>query len=81
MAGLEHLRRKYPVIREVRGMGLMVACTLAEERGVEIVRKCLEAGLLINSIQGKILRFIPPLIVKDSDIRKALKILETVLQS
>lgn len=79
MAGLEKLRQKHPIIGEVRGMGLMVAATLHEERGPEIVKKCLEGGLLINSIQGKILRFVPPLIITDADIKKALKILEGVL--
>ncbi|MDO8520200.1 MAG: aspartate aminotransferase family protein, partial [Deltaproteobacteria bacterium] len=62
LKGLEGLKRKYPVIREVRGMGLMVACTLASEVGGEIVSKALARGLLINAIQGKILRFIPPLV-------------------
>ena len=81
MAGLRKMGQKYPVMGEVRGKGLMVAVPLKEPRGAEIVKKCLEGGLLINSIQGKILRFVPPLVISDADIKKALKILEGALSA
>ena len=60
-------------------MGLMVAIELNEARGKEIVQKCLEKGLIINTIQNKILRFVPPLIVETTHIDEALDILNQVL--
>lgn len=79
LKGLLKLKNKFPIIKEVRGLGLMVACELSQNVGKEIVTRCLEKGLLINTIQGKILRFVPPLIIGPKEIELALKILEEAL--
>ncbi len=53
---LEGLKEKYPEkIVEVRGLGLMVGMELKEE-GQEIVKKCVEEGVLINCAAKKILQ-------------------------
>ncbi|MCD6093540.1 MAG: aspartate aminotransferase family protein [Candidatus Omnitrophica bacterium] len=75
---LEGLKKKYSFIKEVRGKGLMWAVELSIEGG-EIVRACLEKGLLINCTQDKILRIMPPLVIKKKDIDKGLGILDEVL--
>lgn len=77
---LNKIKNRFPEkIREVRGLGLICAITLNWAKGPEVVGKCLEEGLLINSIQGNVLRFVPPLIIKDSEIKKGVGILESVL--
>jgi len=76
---LEDLKKKYPVIAQIKGKGLMIGIELTREGGT-IVNKCLEEGLLINCTQEKILRLMPPLGVKKKQINKALKILENCLQ-
>ena len=79
VAQLQKLQKKVDIIKEVRGLGLMIGCELNRTVGAEVVKNCLEEGLLINSIQGKILRFVPPLIITKGDVNRAVKILDRVL--
>jgi len=44
--------------------------------GADIVRSCMEKGLLINCTNGNVLRFVPPLIITESDVDKAVEILD-----
>ncbi|MDI6757565.1 MAG: aspartate aminotransferase family protein [Endomicrobiia bacterium] len=76
---LEVLKKKHPsLIKEVRGLGLMVGAELFRPGG-DIVAECLKRGLLINCTQDKVLRFLPPLIVERRDIDEAVSILDEVL--
>jgi acetylornithine/N-succinyldiaminopimelate aminotransferase len=76
---LETLREKHNVVKEIRGKGLMLGCELDLEDASGIVLKALEKGLLINSVSHNVLRFVPPLIVKEEEIDEALQILDNVL--
>jgi len=78
IAGLKKLQAKFPMITEVRGIGLIIGAQL-DKPGAEIVKQCMDNGLLINCANQTTLRFVPPLIVTKEDIDKALAILETVL--
>jgi len=79
-AQLEGLKEKYPIhIKEVRGIGLMVGMEL-EKEGQEIVKKCLEEGVLINCVAKKVLRFLPPLIVEKKDIDYLISILDKIFE-
>lgn len=76
--GLERLRDKHKIIREIRGKGLMI--------GVEMkfdVKDILFDGIANNLLllySGKnILRLLPPLVISESDINKALEILDNIL--
>lgn len=77
-AQLKALKGRFNFIREVRGKGLMIGIEL-EFEGAEIVNRCLEKGLLINCTAGKVIRFLPPLIVTKKDIDKAIKTFTQVL--
>jgi len=79
LAKLHALKAKHPIISDVRGRGLMLACALSVE-GAEIVGACQERGLLINCTGGKTLRFVPPLIIGQKDIDMAIGILDAVLE-
>ena len=70
-ARLERLRARYPFIKTVRGRGLILGMELTIEGG-EIVKKALQRGLLINCTVGKVLRFLPPLIVTREEIDEAM---------
>jgi len=61
------LKAKYPVIQDVRGMGLLLGMRIQAE-GAPFVTKCMERGFLINCIQDNILRFIPPLVIETDQI-------------
>ena len=76
--GLERLKEKHKIIREVRGKGLMI--------GVEIkfeVKNILFDGIANNLLllySGKnILRLLPPLVISESDMTKALETLDVIL--
>ena len=75
---LERLRADLPVIKEVRGDGLMLAVELLTA-GKSVVRQALQAGLLINCTQDKVLRFLPPLIIEKQHVDAAIGILTPVL--
>lgn len=68
---------KYPFLLEVRGQGLLLGLQLAVP-GADIVKKCLEKGLLINCTAGTVLRFIPPLNISRAEADEFLTILESV---
>ncbi|MCK4249309.1 MAG: aspartate aminotransferase family protein [Candidatus Omnitrophica bacterium] len=69
------LQSKYPVIRGIRGKGLMLGILLNEE-GHAIVSDCLTKGLLINCTQTKVLRIMPPINVTSRQIDRAISILD-----
>jgi len=76
---LKKLEKKHALINNVRGKGLMLAVTLNME-AAEIVRECMQKGLLINSTGGKTLRFVPPLIITNKDVDQAVDILNEVME-
>jgi acetylornithine/N-succinyldiaminopimelate aminotransferase len=75
--GLLELQRKYSHIKEVRGLGLILGLAL-EAGGSEIVDACMNKGFLINCVQERILRFVPPLIVGENEIDRLLTCLDEV---
>jgi len=75
---LELLKEKFPIISEVRGIGLLIGAQLSIP-GADIVKKALERGLLINVAQECVLRFVPPLIVSKGEIDEMIGILEGIL--
>lgn len=75
---LEQLKKKFPMIAEVRGIGLMIGMELSVPAG-GIVAKALAQGLLLNVAQDTVLRFLPPLIVTPAEIDEMLQILEGIL--
>lgn len=76
---LESLREKFPCIREVRGVGLIVGMEL-DRPGQNLVPLCQERGLLVNCTAGSVIRFLPPLIIGKEDVDEALEILEQSLK-
>jgi len=64
---LQQLAQKYDMIKEVRGLGLIIGVEL-DTPGAPIVDACLKDGFLINCAQEKVLRFVPPLIVSENEI-------------
>ncbi|MFA5779408.1 MAG: aspartate aminotransferase family protein [Elusimicrobiota bacterium] len=85
MSELRKLQKKYGIIKEVRGLGLMLGAELnselISENGKEIESKCLQKGLLINCTQDTVLRFLPPLNINKKDVDTAVSILADVLKN
>jgi len=76
---LETLKKDHETIREVRGKGLMVGMELAGP-GDDAVLKAMKKGLLINCTGGNVLRFVPPFVITEADVDRAVEILDEVLK-
>jgi acetylornithine/N-succinyldiaminopimelate aminotransferase len=75
------LQKDQPLITDVRGKGLILGMELQID-GAQIVKKCMEKGLLIiTSGAGNVLRFVPPLIITEKDADQAISILEEVFRT
>ncbi|MEW6276881.1 MAG: hypothetical protein AB1556_17450 [Bacillota bacterium] len=48
--------------------------------GAPIVARCRERGLLINCVDGRILRFLPPLVIGTEEVETAVGILTEVFR-
>lgn len=80
IARLETLKRQFAFITEVRGRGLLIALEFNDTIAEEITLACMKKGLLVNRVKPDAIRFIPPLIITESEVDKAVSILETVLE-
>ena len=72
------IQRENPRIKEVRGLGLLFGIELSIE-GKKVQDFCQEKGLLINCVQSKTLRLIPPLNITDKDLDNAIAIIKEAL--
>jgi predicted acetylornithine/succinylornithine family transaminase len=75
---LSELARKHPIVKEVRGFGLMLGMEL-HSPGKQIVMDAMAEGLLINCTHDTVLRFLPPYIVTKKQVDQAAKILHKAL--
>jgi acetylornithine/succinyldiaminopimelate/putrescine aminotransferase len=77
--GLSSLKERYPIIRDIRGMGLIWGIELAID-GTDIVKEFLNEGIIINCTGGNVLRLLPPLIIKDEEIDLFLEIADRIFE-
>lgn len=75
---LDELAKKYDIIKERRGIGLMQGLELKEPAS-EYIAKSIENGLLLVGAGKYVIRFVPSLICSKEDIDKAMEILEKSL--
>ncbi len=76
--GLEKLKEKHAIIREVRGKGLMIGVELKFEVK-NVLMNLMEEGVLMLYSGRNILRILPPLVITEEDIAKVLQVLDRVL--
>src|SRR5919108_1712347 len=67
MRRLHDLHGRYGFIKEVRGKGFMLGIQL-DFPGGQFVNDCLERGFLVNCTVDTVLRFLPPLIVQETEV-------------
>jgi len=75
---LLELKSRHAIIEDVRGLGLLLGMKLKID-GAPLVKQCLQNGFLINCIQDRILRFIPPLIISEKEIDRLIECLDGIL--
>lgn len=76
--GLERLKEKHKIIREIRGKGLMIGVEL-KFQVKDIILDGIKNGVLILYSGRNILRFLPPLVISEDDITKVLETLDILL--
>jgi 4-aminobutyrate aminotransferase len=88
MARLRTMKKRFPIIGDVRGMGLMIGVELVERDGSpagaaceRLLDECRERGLIIINCgpDRNIIRFIPPINISAAELTEALDILEAAL--
>ncbi len=77
---LRGLAQRYPLIKEIRGKGLMVGVELSVP-GKALVEECMKRGLLINCTHDCVLRLMPALSVSKKEIDTAMGILTASLET
>ena len=76
-AGLNKLSKKHNTIKNIRGLGLIIGVEL-DVPGAPVVEACRQKGFLIICAQERVLRFVPPLIVKKEEIDLLLEALDNI---
>ncbi len=76
--GLEKLKEKHNIIREIRGKGLMIGVELKFEVK-DVLMNLMKEGVLMLYSGRNILRILPPLVITKEDITKVLETLDVVL--
>jgi acetylornithine/N-succinyldiaminopimelate aminotransferase len=76
---LADLARHFGFIKEVRGFGLMIGVEL-DIPGRQFVTDAMEEGLLINCTHDVVLRFLPPYIITEAEVDRAVDRLKRVFR-
>jgi len=77
---LETLKSKYSIIKEVRGIGLMLGMELTIP-GAEIVQQCLKKKVLLNCTHKTVLRLMPAINVTKFKIDRVIKAIDQGLET
>ncbi len=89
MTRLKEMQKKYPIIGDVRGKGLMVAAEIVKdpdtkefgaELSQEIMMKCFKRGLAIITSGKSTMRFVPPLVITRELLDAGLDVFEGVVK-
>ena len=76
---LEDLRGRLPMIKEVRGKGLLLAIGFDRDAGERVMQESLANGLIVNNVRPNAIRISPPLTVSEGEIDEAVAILATAI--
>ena len=78
LSNLKEIQNKYPnIIKEIRGRGLLIGIQLKTDQ-TKFIKKLMDNNLLTIRAAENVIRVLPPLNVKKSEINLALKIIKKV---
>ena len=63
--------RELEGVREVRGRGLMQAAVFEQPVAREFQSRCLERGVIVNAVDERTVRLVPPLVISPDEIARA----------
>ena len=77
MEGLNAIRDRHPVIRDVRGLGLMIGVQFADhDHMAAIEQAAFQRGLLVLGCGDDVIRISPPLTIAPDQVDTALEVFE-----
>jgi len=76
---LEGLQEKYRIVREVRGLGLMLGMEMRFDV-YNILLGCMDQGVLVLDAGRNVVRFLPPLVIEKEQIDKVIEVLDEVME-
>jgi len=79
MTQLEGLKQQFDLITDVRGRGLLIALEFNQEIGDKMLLACINRGLLVNRLKPNAVRFMPPLIITEKEVDRAVGIVKEAL--
>jgi acetylornithine/LysW-gamma-L-lysine aminotransferase len=75
---LETLQQKHKIVKEVRGLGLMLGMELRYDVH-NVILKVLDKGVLVLDAGRTVVRLLPPLVIEKAQIDKVITVLDSVL--
>ena len=66
-------------VKEIRGLGLMIGIEL-DRPCADIVKRALEAGLVANVTADKVIRLLPPLVIRRNEAEMLVEILAPIIR-
>lgn len=83
LSNLSKLKNKFTVIKEVRGIGLMIGIEVDTVNDGNIVQQISEEmmnrNILVNTTNGNVIRLLPPYIITESEVNLFIEVFEEVL--
>lgn len=76
LAGLLSLQQRHGSIKQVRGLGLMLAVEFQGSMGLAVVAGSLERGLLVTPVGDAIVRILPPVCITGAEIDEGLRLFD-----
>jgi acetylornithine/succinyldiaminopimelate/putrescine aminotransferase len=77
---LTELARRYSFVKEIRGHGLMIGVDL-DFSGKQLVLDGMKEGILFNCTHDTVLRFLPPYILTEQDVDRAMAALSRLFKN
>ncbi len=77
---LMQIKKKYPIVKDIRGTGLMIGMEFNKPAAEKMVLDALKDKLVINKISNSTLRFLPALVITKKNIDTLIKWLDTKIK-
>jgi 4-aminobutyrate aminotransferase-like enzyme len=91
MAGLRDLQKKYPIMGDIRGKGLMIGVEIADpktkaqmpQETARIVELAKDNGVILGKggLWGNVIRIKPPMSITKADVDRCLKVMQQALET
>lgn len=77
--GMADLGARTGLVREVRGVGLLLGIVLSEDVAADVARACRERHVIVNAVAPNVVRLAPPFIITPEEVEEALAVLSATI--